>query len=526
MITSNPASTSRRWRSTTCAEATRAVGRGEAAAPVVGPERLGQAVGIDLHAAVRDELEGEPVAVALFQPSAERVGVALRLVPIEEDVDADERFLLPLRGLDLDVDAGAAVVDGIEVAGLLAEPLDHGVGEVLRRELAVAEVRAVDVGRVEARFERGEPRVLDQLRDARLADVDEHHHRAAQQTRRVRHAAPGDVRGRAVNRFEHREVAPDVRRPGEPDRARRLGGDVGEDVAVEVRGDDHVERLGACRHERRADVDDPVVGLDLGVLGGDLVEDAVEEAVGELHDVVLRHARHAAAAVGAGVLEGVADDGFGAGPRDELERLRDLRRLPVLDPGVGVLLVLADDDEVHARLRGGDERAVALARANVGVHPERFAERHVEALEPAALRRRDRSLEEDAVAAEHVPRLGRDAGRVALPVHALADLDDVVVQRRPGRVEDAQRRLHDLGTDAVAVRDGDGDGLRRVGLRLRVRRGEGGGVGVFVRAVEHGIGGLREIKKADTRRGGVGCRPTISASGLGPCALRVCLAME
>ena len=70
----------------------RVVGGGEAAAPVVRPERLGEAVREDLDAAVRDQLEAQPVAVTGFQAGAEDVGVAPVLVPVEENVDADERL--------------------------------------------------------------------------------------------------------------------------------------------------------------------------------------------------------------------------------------------------------------------------------------------------------------------------------------------------------------------------------------------------------------------------------------------------
>jgi hypothetical protein len=144
------------------------------------------------------------------------------------------------------------------------------------------------------------------------------------------------------------DTAADVGAAGEADRARDLRGHVGEDVAVEVRQDHDVERLGGVGQLGGADVDDPVLGLDLGVLGSDLLEHLVEETVGHLHDVVLGEAGDLLAVVAAGVLEGVADDALAAGSADELEALVDLVGLAVLDAGVEVLFVLADDHHVHA----------------------------------------------------------------------------------------------------------------------------------------------------------------------------------
>lgn len=46
--------------------------------------------------------------------------------------------------------------------------------------------------------------------------------------------------------------------------------------------------------------------------------------------------------------------------------------LGVLDAGVEVLLVLADDDDVHDRVLGCHERVHRLARPHVGVETERL----------------------------------------------------------------------------------------------------------------------------------------------------------
>ena len=109
--------------------------------------------------------------------------------------------------------------------------------------------------------------------------------------------------------------------PTEPGDLRR---DVGENVAVEIRHHDHVERFGRVGHLGGADVDDPVLVLDLRIFGADLVEDLVEQAVGHLHDVVFGEAGDLLAVVQRGVFEGVADDLLAARPRDQLEALHHL----------------------------------------------------------------------------------------------------------------------------------------------------------------------------------------------------------
>jgi hypothetical protein len=95
----------------------------------------------------------------------------------------------------------------------------------------------------------------------------------------------------------------------------------------------------------------------------------VEKPVGQLHDVVFREAGDLAAAVRFGVLEGVAHDLFGAGARDELKALVDLIGLAVLDTGVEVLFVFADDHHVHHGVLGRDKGAIRAAGADVGVEP-------------------------------------------------------------------------------------------------------------------------------------------------------------
>ena len=119
-----------------------------------------------------------------------------------------------------------------------------------------------------------------------------------------------------------------------------------------------------------------------------------------------------------------------------------------LDPGVEVLGVLADDDEVDALVARAHAR-VRLAGPDARVEAELVAQRDVHGAEPGADRRRDRALERDAVALDRLERLLRER-RPGLLHHVDARLLDVPLERDAGRLEDAARRLGELGAGSVA----------------------------------------------------------------------------
>jgi len=95
------------------------------------------------------------------------------------------------------------------------------------------------------------------------------------------------------------------------------------------------------------------------------------------------------------VLEGVTNNFFGARPANELQTLIDLFGLPVLDARVQILFVLAHDHHVHARMLGLNVRGIRNARPHIRIQAERFARSHIERLEAATLRSRDRRFEEN-----------------------------------------------------------------------------------------------------------------------------------
>jgi hypothetical protein len=140
--------------------------------------------------------------------------------------------------------------------------------------------------------------------------------------------------------------------------------------------------------------------------------------------------------------------------RDDLQALDDAWNDLVLEPRVQVFGVLAHDHQVdacEARRHPGQIED----RAQVGKKVQRLAEANVHAGEPVADGGRDGTLQGDAVSADRVQQLGGkrraralDGGRaciVPLPLCVEA-----------GLVEDAQHRVGDFRTDAVAGDQGDG----------------------------------------------------------------------
>jgi hypothetical protein len=128
LITSYPASCSARSSASTSVEVGDvAGGAAEAAAPVVGAERLRQPAGVHLHAAVGDHPEVPSLRRRPLQAVAEHVRVALPLGPVQEHVDAHQLLLRRPRRRPLHGDPAGAVVHRRELAGALAEPLDHRV---------------------------------------------------------------------------------------------------------------------------------------------------------------------------------------------------------------------------------------------------------------------------------------------------------------------------------------------------------------------------------------------------------------
>src|SRR5690606_385155 len=179
----------------------------------------------------------------------------------------------------------------------------------------VADLGRAACGQVTAVREVGGDGVLDARGLGLVAEVAQQEGDGQDGGRRVGLALAGDVRGRAVHGREHggeRTRRVDVPAGGDADAAGDGRGEVGDDVAEEVVGDDDVEagRVGDEVDRRGVDVD--VVGGDVGVLLGHPAEDVGPQVAREGQHVVLVDQRQLLAGAGLGAGEGVADHALDA----------------------------------------------------------------------------------------------------------------------------------------------------------------------------------------------------------------------
>src|SRR5690606_2250940 len=153
---------------------------------------------------------------------------------------------------------------------------------------------------------------------------------------------------------------------GQADTAAHRGGEVGDDIAEQVVGDDHVEAGRVVDHMDGGGVDVLVGDLDVGELGAHRVHRALPQRPGEGQDVGLVHEGEVFAP-GLRLGEGVADHTFDTEPGVGADLGGDLVR--GVDPDsatgarVGALGALADDHEIDIRATG---EGAADARVQLG----------------------------------------------------------------------------------------------------------------------------------------------------------------
>ncbi len=280
---------------------------------------------------------------------------------------------------------------------------------------------------------------------------------------RVGDSLAGDVRGRAVDGLEHgRELSRRVQvgAAGEAHAADHDGGQVGEDVAEEVRGDHHVEHLGRADEVHGRGVDEHGRAGDVRVIGGDLPQNIVPEHHAVLERVRFGDARHVLPLAPARGLEGVADDALGphAGEVVDLDGrfVRSARVMGAAEIGVLAFGVLTDDDQVDVVRPDVLERAVDArvehGRPDVDVLIETLA--HAEKRLDGDVVRRQRLVpqrpQEDGVEGPQLVQviLGRAAARRFVQPGVPADAGEIDFHRQAA--EDLLGLVDDFRSYAVA----------------------------------------------------------------------------
>ena len=281
-------------------------------------------------------------------------------------------------------------------------------------------------------------------------------------------AGTDDVRRRAMDRLEHRHaIRVQVGGGSQADTAGHRTTEVGEDVAEQVVGDDHVVTLGVLHEVDAGGVDMVVRRLDLGVLGSDFVEGAFPEIAREGEDVGLVHEGDVLAALYREV-EGVADAAFDthAGVDRTLggDLVRGVGPKQAALSGVGALRIFPDDDKVVAdnTVVGArtEERPVVDVKVKFETHLEQQASLnktgwHIGGADGAGVEGIDPTPLIDDF-------LGQDGAILQVSLAAEVVVNGLVLDAEC--VDDLEAFGHDLGADAVATHDADA--VRHVGTFL------------------------------------------------------------
>src|SRR5215213_1661744 len=226
-----------------------------------------------------------------------------------------------------------------------------------------------------------------------VTEVDQHVLRREQGRERVCAVLSRVLRGRTVHRLEDRDLLTNIRPGSDTKAAGKTRAQVRQNIAVEVRADEHVVEVRLHGELHAHVVHDAVVYLleVVFVVLGDLEEHVPEETVGKLHDVGLVDHGDVFATLFFGSFEGHATDTLGALAGDDLDRLRRVFADGVFHAGVEVLGVLAVDHDVDVLVRRLYARQ-AQGWPDVPVEVELLTQRHVHGPEPRPYRCGQRPL--------------------------------------------------------------------------------------------------------------------------------------
>jgi len=253
--------------------------------------------------------------------------------------------------------------------------------------------------------------------------------------------------------LEHSNLTTHVATRNNTGTTNKSGTNVGQDTTVKVRHDHNVKLLRARDSLHGGVVDNHVVGLESGVVLGDLVEGAAEKTIGKLHDVGLVDASNLGSTVGEGEREGELGDTLRLGAGDDLEGLDDTLDALVLETRVLTLGVLSDDAQVDVLVAGlvaGD----VLDQANGSIDVKLLSHGDVETLVAGSADGGVKdTLETELVALERSDRLAESI--LSAASLETGNLDLLPLNGDVVGLEDGLDRLGDLGTDTITGDEGD-----------------------------------------------------------------------
>ena len=323
---------------------------------------------------------------------------------------------------------------------------DYGVGELVGAGGAAYVLGGV-LGFAVDGFEGG----FDAARSGTFAKVVEHQDAAEQQGRGIGQPFAGDVRSGAVDGFKHGAVVADVAAGNNTQAADQTGGEIAHHIAIEIRQQQNIELLRIEDDLHAGVVHDHFLVFDFGIIGGDGADGAQEQAVGKFHDVGFVDGVNFFAAFALRVLKGEAGDASGSAFGDDFEAFHDAGNDLMLEAGVEIFGIFADDDHIHifeARFETGQ----IAHRTKISVEVERFAECDVDTGRPAGDGCGHGAFEGNAIAADRI-----DGGLVEYGAAFGfaggafgAGVNFFPVNLDAGGFQDAANGAGDFGADAFA----------------------------------------------------------------------------
>src|SRR5579883_1407560 len=257
---------------------------------------------------------------------------------------------------------------------------------------------------------------------------------------------------------------------GQAQAAGELRAEVADDVTEEVARNNDVELAWIADHLHGQRINIKVAGFDFGVLWTKLLEDALPEVMSEGHGVGLIAHAEAPEAIGASVVEGVADDALDALPRVNVFLDGDFVGGSLLEKAahadIEAFRIFPENHEANIFFRAAGERSKPRVQEFDGPGVDEEVELEAEAKEDVSgmLIRGDTGITEGAeqdgveLAAQHFDRARRktDAiAQVAIGAPVKFDKLDGAFCRRDDTADDVHGNGGHFPADAIAGNHGN-----------------------------------------------------------------------
>src|SRR5215469_2598028 len=121
----------------------------------------------------------------------------------------------------------------------------------------------------------------------------------------------------------------------------------------------------------------------------------MKEAISHLHDIILHEACHLLPLMTPGILKSITNDPLGTWTANQLQRFHHIVRLAIFNTRVSILFILTNNNHIHQRMFGINERKIRDTRAHIGIEAKGCTCYDIQALVTTTLWSSHRCLEEN-----------------------------------------------------------------------------------------------------------------------------------